>query len=89
MPTTTNRIKTNRLTVYLIKPEFSALEDIVETTTRTQEIDGVGTFLFENSHTNVPSWVRGFFGSALSDDLQIFTARVVLLSPAHPPAALG
>ncbi len=83
MPTTANKTKTNKLTVYLIKPEFSALEDIVDPTTRIQDIDGVGTFLFENSHTNIPNWVKGFFGSTLSEDLQIFTAsaRGMLIVP--------
>lgn len=83
MPRRADEIRTNRLSVYMIRPEFQNLADIASTANNPQQIDGVGTFLFEESHTNTPGWVRGFFGDALGEDLRIFTAsaRCTLIVP--------
>lgn len=67
----------------MIKPEFQRLEDIADSNQDSRSIEGVGSFLFEESHTNTPGWVRGFFGDALTGDLRIFTAsaRGMLIVP--------
>lgn len=83
VPTESRKIKTNRLSIYLIKPEFAQLEDIAEAVNTPHEIEGVGSFLYDNSHTHTPDWVKGFFGEILPSDLNIFTAsaRGMLIIP--------
>jgi len=77
------KINTNKLSVYMIKPEFQRLEDIIDSTEEPTEIPGVGHFVFEESHPHQPDWVKGFFGSALDDDVRIFasSAKGLFLVP--------
>jgi len=78
-----NQQKTNKLSIYLIKAAFQRLEDIVDSDRPTQEIPGVGDFIFGESHPHPPRWVNDFFGSTLSPTLNIFTssAKGVLIAP--------
>lgn len=74
MPSTDDQAKTNRLCIYLIKPEYPSLKDIIDSDVLTQDIPGIGTFLYESSNRKQPSWVRDFFSDALSASIPIFTA---------------
>jgi len=53
--------KTNKLNVYLIKPEFNRLAQIVDESARSHEIDSVGTLYTEASHPRAPDWIQAFF----------------------------
>ncbi len=59
----------NKLSIYLIKEEYSAHKDILKKfgTLESKIIDGVGSFYFGESHTFKPSWIEKFFGSLLGD----------------------
>jgi len=74
---------TNKLAIYLIKPSYTDPADIIVSAQDGVDIDGVGTFYFEDSGTGTPSWVKDFFGGALGPDIKLFTAsaRGVLLVP--------
>jgi uncharacterized protein (TIGR04141 family) len=75
--------KTNKLVVYLIKPPYTDPVKIIESTQDGVDIDGVGTFYFEDSGVGTPSWVKDFFGGTLTPGPKLFTAsaRGVLLVP--------
>lgn len=74
MPLPNEQEKSNKLCIYLIKPEYQTLNDIIDTGVLTQPVPGVGTFLYEASRGKQPSWILDFFGDALSSKLPIFTA---------------
>jgi uncharacterized protein (TIGR04141 family) len=72
--------KTNKLHIYMIKPEFTRAEDIIEDDADEHEIDGVGVFYTEDSFPRMPGWVKTFFRDRLVDlKLITSTARGVLL----------
>jgi uncharacterized protein (TIGR04141 family) len=75
--------KTNKLIVYLIKPQYTKPEEIVESSQDSIEVDLVGRFYFEDSGVSTPAWVKDFFGSTLLKDVKLFSAsaRGVLLVP--------
>ena len=75
--------KTNKLVVYLVKPQYADPTKIIESTQDGIDIAGVGTFYFEDSGVGTPSWVKDFFGGTLTSGLKLFTAsaRGVLLVP--------
>lgn len=75
-------IPTNRYSIYLIKPDFKELDDIVESSERI-EIEGVGHFFFDRSHPHPPAWLTDFFGDTLEENRKILTssARGVLIVP--------
>ena len=66
--------KTNKLTIYMIKPEYRNIDEILEVAQEGRVIEGVGTFYSEESHPHTPGWIRDFFGSTLGDGLGITTA---------------
>ena len=70
------KIKTNRLSVYLIKGNFSDHGDILKNIENLQsrDIEGTGTFYFGESHTFRPDWLKKFFGSTLDDEQSLFNA---------------
>jgi len=76
-------IKTNRLTIYMIKPKYQKLEDIIDSAIEPREVEGVGQFVFEASHPQAPAWITSFFGDSLGYDLGILTssAKGVFLVP--------
>lgn len=78
MPST----KTNKLVVYLIKPQYTDPAQIVAATGGV-DIDGIGTFYSEDSGIGIPSWVKDFFGGTIAPSLKLFTAsaRGLLLVP--------
>ena len=75
-------IPTNRYSIYMIKPDFEKLEDIVDSRDNI-EIQDVGGFFFDQSHPRTPGWLTDFFGNALEGDHRILTssARGVLIVP--------
>lgn len=78
------KIPTNKLSVYLIKEEYSEHKDILKKfdTLQSKNVDGVGVLYFGESHTFKPSWLEKFFGSALGNDISLFNAssRAILLT---------
>ena len=78
-------IPTNKLSVYLIKEEYSEHKDILKKidTLQSKNVNGVGVLYFGESHTFKPSWLDKFFGSSLGDDIEkLFNAssKAILLS---------
>jgi uncharacterized protein (TIGR04141 family) len=66
--------KTNKLIIYMIKPEYQDFGEILGSSQEGQVIEGVGTFYSEESRVHTPDWVQDFFGSTLSDNLGIRAA---------------
>ena len=66
--------KTNKVTVSLIKPEYTRFADIVKPDTQGIEVDGVGSFYAEDSRSRLPDWVRDFFLDTLARTFTIRTA---------------
>jgi uncharacterized protein (TIGR04141 family) len=66
--------KTNKLKIYLIKPEVTHFDQIVDPEATSIEIPGVGMFYMENSLTRTPEWLADFFGDRLDAKLQLRTA---------------
>jgi len=78
-----NGIITNRLTIYLIKPKYQQLEDIIDSATEPRQVGDVGQFVFEASHPEPPAWITSFFGDALGENLGIVasSAKGIFLVP--------
>jgi len=75
--------KTNKLIIYLVKPQYDNPEAIVDSTQDGIDIGDVGTFYFEDSGVSTPAWVKEFFGTSLTKDIKLLaaSARGVLLVP--------
>lgn len=82
VPRTTG-ISTNRLAVYMIKPKYNRIEDIVESGSEPLSVGDVGQFIFEASRPEPPSWITKFFGDALGRGLGILnsSAKALFLIP--------
>ncbi|MCE9629078.1 MAG: TIGR04141 family sporadically distributed protein [Candidatus Vogelbacteria bacterium] len=68
------KVKTNKYSVYMIKPEFQTLDEIVQSSKNSIEIDGVGHFVSASVPPKTPSWVKDFFGDAISLDRPLLNA---------------
>lgn len=77
------QVKTNKLIVYLIKSEYHVPDEIIESSQDGVEINGIGTFFFEDSGISTPSWVKDFFLGTLEEGIKLLaaSARGVLLVP--------
>lgn len=71
--------RTNRLTIYMIEPKFQAIDDIVEENSKRLPFDGVGTFVYEDSHPRPPAWITNFFGNAFQASLSLTTSSAKAL----------
>jgi uncharacterized protein (TIGR04141 family) len=73
--------KTNKLTIYLIKPEFNRWAQIVEDSAQPHDIDSVGTLYTEASRPRAPDWVQDFFVDTFPTTRRLITssAKAVLL----------
>ena len=76
-------VKTNRLTVYMIKPDFQRIDDIVHPSSRRHLIGEIGLFVFEESHPHPPDWISDFFGRELAADIGIIasSAKGIFIIP--------
>jgi uncharacterized protein (TIGR04141 family) len=76
-------MRTNKLSIYIIKRGITDLEDVVESREEPREIPGVGHFFYDRSHSHIPEWITNFFAERLGGDLGIFTAsaRGTLIVP--------
>lgn len=74
---------TNRLTIYMIKPKFKTIEDIVDSELESIDVGDIGQFIFETSHPEPPRWITSFFGDRLGLKLGIIvsSAKAILLVP--------
>jgi hypothetical protein len=66
--------KTNKLTIYLIKPDLTEFGDLVKPDTTAIDIPEVGTFYMENSHPRKPDWVADFFKATLDNKIHLITS---------------
>ena len=84
MPASTGE-KTNRLTIYMIKPEYQRIEDIVNSATNGCQIGEVGQFIFEESRPHPPEWINDFFGNELADNIGIVasSAKGIFIVPVN------
>ena len=71
-----SKIPTNKLSIYLIKEEYSEHKSILKSLDQlcTVPIDGIGIFYFRNSRNSKPSWLESFFGPPLSDREELFNS---------------
>ena len=70
----------NKLSIYLIKNEFTVDEDIIENYYNSQVINDVGTVYLGASHTNPPKWAISFLTKSVNtENLFVSNARAVLL----------
>src|SRR6266849_2318691 len=74
---------TNKLSIYLIKPQYQQIEDIVEAHESPLVIANVGTFFYDESHPHEPDWLKDFFGGALGNNVRILSssAKGILIVP--------
>ncbi|MBU1044544.1 MAG: TIGR04141 family sporadically distributed protein [Candidatus Omnitrophica bacterium] len=63
------KVYTNKLSIYLIKNEYSSHGDILKSMEglEIEDINNVGTLYYGGSHVNVPGWIRRFFGDSFSN----------------------
>jgi len=83
---------TNKLSIYLIKPEYTKYQDILKNHDKLQSesIDNIGELYYGDSIISSPTWVNKFFGDSFDNSFEdengkkkfkIFTAssKAVLL----------
>mgnify|MGYP001574555324 CR=1 FL=1 len=71
------KIPTNKLSVYLIKSDYSDHKDILkeyDNPLNSFEIKGIGTFYYGDSYNFKPSWLKSFFEASLDENIKIFSA---------------
>ena len=73
--------KKNKLSIYLIKKQFTEHSSILKSIQGHSDIPGVGTFYYWNSYSGLPAWMSTFFGETLKDIENIFSAsaKAILL----------
>jgi len=81
--TTSEKIHTNKLSVYLIKSGYIQHGDILKNfeELKQKEIQNVGMFYYGESYTYKPSWIKNFFGEALDEvhTLHNASSKAILL----------
>lgn len=82
------KVPTNKLSIYLVKEEYSEHKDILKglNSLKTKSLSGVGTFYYGDSFTFEPTWINKFFGGALGDEVNLKNAssKAVLLVEVEP-----
>lgn len=66
--------KSNRLSIYLIKEEYSSFDKIVVDDAATIEVEGIGNFYFKDSHPQPPAWIKNFFGNSLTGKFNLIAS---------------
>lgn len=70
----------NKLSIYMIKKEFTDNAKIIEGYDRSIKIDRVGTLYINSSCISIPSWVNSFLaGHITTDDIFTANARAALI----------
>jgi uncharacterized protein (TIGR04141 family) len=71
----------NKLSIYLIKKQFTEHSRILKSIQAHSDIPEVGTFYYWKSYSGSPAWVSTFFGRTLKDVKTIFSAsaKAILL----------
>ena len=74
-------IKTSKLSIYLIKEEYTSPETILRnfTALKKEDISKVGILFYKNSHKFTPSWVKKFFNNSIEADIVNSTSSAILL----------
>ncbi len=59
----------NKLSIYLIKPEYTDFNVVLKNANllKVKNIDGIGSFYYGDHHTYEPTWVKKFFTGYLND----------------------
>jgi len=60
------KVNTNKISIFLLKTGISP-DNVLKKDYKHKILNGENTFYYDESHTNPPSWLKGFFGSELSD----------------------
>jgi uncharacterized protein (TIGR04141 family) len=66
--------KTNKLSICLIKNEYTEFDQIADPDAQSHELAGVGTFYCEHSEARPPDWVANFFRDGLGAPFVLLTA---------------
>lgn len=68
--------KTNKLSIYLIKDEYSLPEDIFRSPSslKNKTYDENGVFYYGESHSNKPRWLKNFFVPSFTEDIELFNS---------------
>lgn len=71
-----NRTPTNRLSIYLIKEEYTEHRDILKNLgeLKSIELKNVGKFYYKQSNFFKPTWINNFFQKSLGDNDDLFNA---------------
>lgn len=72
-----NKIQKNKLTIYLIKEEYSDPKDIFKKieTLNTETIKGVWTIYYDNSHATQPTWVGKFLWENFKNEKEVWDGK--------------
>lgn len=67
------RIYTNKLSIYLIKNEYSSHQDVFKDIEKlsSEDISDFGIFYYGGSHINVPGWIKKFLGNLFSNQKEV------------------
>lgn len=70
------KIKTNKLSIYLIKEDYSTPEEIFRNASllKNKVYSESEIFYYGESHTNKPSWLKGFFLPSFTEDIELFNS---------------
>jgi uncharacterized protein (TIGR04141 family) len=63
-------MRSNKLTIYLVKKEYVNFEDIVQNSEQSFKDLDKYRFYYDESDIKMPSWIKDFFGNSL-DDLDV------------------
>lgn len=70
------KLKTNKLAIYLIKPEYTLAENIFRDPSllRSKVYENEATFYYGESHSNKPRWLRTFFDRSFIENIELFNS---------------
>ena len=76
-----NTAKTNKLSVYLIKEEYTSPNEILKNYDQLEEegIADVGSFFYKPTRNFKPEWIGKFFGDSIKADIVVSISSAVLL----------
>ena len=70
------KVHTNKLSIYLIKSEYTQVNDILKDSSKLTKKNmlNIGDFYYSSSHTTQPSWVKNFFNGTLDEGHKLFNS---------------
>lgn len=75
MPIARETTHTNKLSIYIIKPEYNKNKNILKNFNKLKKRDlkGIGSFYYDSSYTKAPVWMKNFFNNSLKN-LNLFNS---------------